>query len=246
MKKFSKWLALLAALTMMLCMTSCGMLSPIDEDTSYENLFDAPDKDAVGFADEDNIVGEWVYPVDLSEQIAQEMEAQSDIPLAPDCAMYLNVIFTFTETEIDIACEVEENSFSEYMDQMAGNLIDYMYDMAEEQGMSHEDFEAAIEDEYGQSLEDYVNSTMEAEMDATLSGLEMDIVSGYYELDAGLGRIYMAQTESSLAATEEYMEYSLSGGELTIKSVVDANGEVEDPFDMDQFGVYLPWTFTKR
>ena len=181
MKKLSKLLALLLALAMVFCLVACGAEDKDDEDDKDDkgssNVEDNDDKDDKDNEEEEEekeeeeeetdaekIVGEWSCRFDLRdmmhEKLSEEMDGEDSF--IPNKALYMTLSLEFERNgEFTLAAEIDQSSMNDYMDALIDNLVDYMYDMAEDQGMSKTQFDDAIEQQYGMSVNEYINDTFE-------------------------------------------------------------------------------------
>lgn len=253
MKNMKRMLALLLALAMVFCLAACGAKGDGAEDKKDEGSSnvtdtkkDEPAKEEDDKAsDEDKLAGEWTCRLDLSETVntvVGEMMDGEDV--LPDAPIYMDMTIEFDDGECALTGAIDEGSFNDYIDALVDAMIDYMYDAAEAEGMSKEEFDQQIQDEAGMSMEEYMDETMSTMMDEM--GSEMSFESGtmYYKVDSDEGRIYMAEDEADLEDTEDYMEYSVTNKKLTIKKIVE-DGEDSDAMGLEAYGIELPWEFEK-
>ncbi len=248
MKTLSKLLALLLALAMVFCLVACGSDNDVannDDDDKGSSSVEKEETEQKQ-TDAEKIVGNWVCNMDLSKAMAEELEvALGDDSIAPSDSFYMNLSLDFDDGEFTLSVEIDKNSLENYMAALVDNMVDYMYDMAEEEGMSKEDFETTFEEQYGMTLQEYVAE----QADLTVEGFADEMsseVSGYYELDEDEGYIYVGEDEDELDTKEEAMEYSFNGKELTISGIISDGEKLDDPLGFDAYGVDLPWTFVKK
>ncbi len=246
MKTLSKLLALLLALAMVFSLVACGSNNDVADDDDDDDRGSSRVEKQEEESDAEKLLGKWVCNLDLSEAMADELEmALGDDSIAPSDSIYMNLVLDFDDGEFTLSAEIDEDSLEDYMNALMDNMITYMYDMAEEQGMSKEDFEAAFEEQYSMTLEEYVAE----QADLAIEGLADEMSSefpGYYELDEDEGYIYIGEDEDELDSKEEAMEYSFNGKQLTISAIISDGEELDDPLGLDAYGIELPWTFVKK
>lgn len=258
MKKFSKLLALLLALALVFSLVACSTDKDDDDDeddkkTSSVDKNKDDDKDddkddeeeEEELTDEEMIVGEWICRFDMGEAMSEMLaEALGEESIIPDEAVYMDLTLEFDDEQLVLTMELDKDSLKDYMKELVDAMVDYMYEMAEEEGMSKEDFDAMIEEEAGMSVEDYVDAMMEEAMEGTFDEMSYEADPIYYRVDAKKGYIYVAEDEDDLEDSEEYMEYSVTEKKLTIKEMEgDAAEELEE---LEALGMDLPWKFEKQ
>ncbi len=224
MKKF---LALALAVVMLLCFAGC-----------------AKDRVApVAVSDAEKIVGSWTCEVDLTEYMNANM---GDIGLegfemdAVPLYIYLNFDFDKDGT---CALYLDEDktidSMTKYIDALMDSLVEYMYDMMEDEGMSREE----VDQLFGMSLSEYFDQQMAEQLTPEIlaeSFEDVENAEGFYKLDNG--KLYVADTEEELKETEDYVTYSFDGNTLKLDA-----GSDEDVFeDFEELGIELPLVFEKN
>lgn len=253
MKKFRKLLALLLALAIVFSLAACSTSNEDDdeEDDKGSSNVEKDDKDEKDdeeekLSDEEMIVGEWLCRFDLGE-VMNEMLAEEidDTSLAVDSELYMNLSLEFEDDKATLRMELDEDSLEDYMKALCDAMVDYMFEMAEEQGMSKEDFEQGIQAAYGMSVDKYIEDMMGELMESSFDEMSYESESWYYKVDDKKGRIYMAEYEDDLADSEEYMEYTIKGEKMTIEKLVDETGEMET-LDLEELDIDLPWEFEKQ
>lgn len=227
MKKLSKLLALLLALTMVFSLVAC------DSDKGKEDA-----------SDEELLVGEWEYRFDMSDLVNEMMGASMGVDsVIPETAIYMELNFNFKSNgKFVMEMAVDEDSLEDYMSDFVDLVVDYMYDYAAEQGMTKSDLDAAIEAEYGMSVRKYMESALEESMDESIADMN-ETFNAYYKVDEKEGRIYVAEDEDDLDDSEDYFEYTVTESKLTIKDMV---GEDFDVSELEDIGMDLPWKFEKK
>ena len=226
MKKLSKLIALLLALALAFCLVAC-------------------DKDEKNKTDADKILGNWVCSFDLREALREELaESLGDDSVAPNRSIYVNLMLTFDDGAFTLTAEVDKNSLVSYMEAMIDNMIDYLYDMMEDQGVSQKEFEDAIKSEYGKTLREYVREQVDLLLEDAADEMSFE-QSGYYELDEEKGCIYIGEDRDELNSKEEAIEYRFSGNKLIVSGIISDGEKLDDPINLKEYGMELPWEFNK-
>lgn len=158
MKKLTKLTVALLTLVMVFSLCACG-----------------------GASLEKDIVGTWKIDYDMGEQMSAEMG--SDFA---DFESSLEITLKFDFTEDGEYKMYADDSFKENFNDWLADLCDYsvdmMYEIYEEMGMTKEDVDTLMEDEFGMSLEEYLVTSLEAEMDVDALMEEM-VVEGEYKIE---------------------------------------------------------------
>ena len=257
MKNIKKLLALMLALVMIFALVACDDKKSSDteeEETVTEEKKDEDKEDAKTAekeeedkkteADSVDLEGEWLYSVDMSEAFGAAMgEIAEQIDL-PDEKVMMNLSFEFEDDEFTLTVGVDKEDFEDYLDALVDVMLEYMYDMAESQGMSKDDFDAQFSAANGAGVEDYLEESMKAALEEAGDQLSQS-KEGYYKVDTKKGRIYIAEDEDDLDDAEDYMEYELSGKKLTITKVI-SDGEEANPVGENLDILEFPWTFKKQ
>ena len=226
MKKFSKLLALLLALAMMFSLAACASEDEAEEKTP-------------------SIIGKWDCEMNVGEAMGKYMEESmgTDV-LAPDTELRMNIILEFDDDGmLEMTMKINEGDFEKYVEELCEKMIDYLYDTLEAQGLNKELADALINAQYGKSMRDYVDETMDAAMGSVVEQLSRT-EKMYYQLDKEAGLIYTADTEEGLEEKKEALEYKLESKKLTLVNVLK-NGE-PDENPLAAYGLELPWVFEKQ
>lgn len=158
MKKLTKLTVALLTLVMVFSLCACG-----------------------GESLKKDIVGTWKIDYDMGEQMSAEMG--SDFA---DFESSLEITLKFDFTEDGEYKMYADDSFEENFDAWLADVCDYsvtmMYETYAEMGMSKEDVDTLMQDEFGMSLEDYLVTSLEAEMDVEALMAEM-VVEGEYKIE---------------------------------------------------------------
>ena len=250
MKTMNKLLALLLALIMVFCLAACGTGNENDNDnkddknnSSVDNNDSKDDED--NESDAEKILGEWSCRVDASEMAKNSIEAQfGDDFQGPDISFYLILTFNFDDGELVWKGKLDEDSWSDYMNALVDILVDYTYEMGEEQGMSREEVEDKVKQESGMTVEEYFAHLAEQSIEMSAdANFEMSLG---YELDEDKGLIYIGADEDELESKKEAMVYKFSGSKLSITGIISDGEEIGDSIDLACGSIKLPWTFEKK
>lgn len=239
MKKFRSLIALLLAAVMLLCFAGC----------SAKEIF--PNAEPVAEeTDNDKAVGTWVCAMDMTEMMNNELTAQfaqmgfNDLEL-PEEKLNVYIAFDFEDDKTFVLYVDEDktiDSMKVYIDSMMDSLVEWMYAMFEDMGITREQADAAIQSQYGMGIEEYLDSQMAAAMDPEVLAegfADIENLEGCYNFDDG--KLYIADTEEELAETEEYATYTLDGDTLTIDE-----GNTNDAFaEFASLGIKLPLVFER-
>jgi len=251
--KMKKLLALLLALVMVFALAACGNDASNyddddddDDDEKTSQTDDKKDDEEEEKTDADLIVGKWAVATNIGELMnAGIAQSLGDESLSSDVEMLLMMTMEFGEDgEFTFALEADQDSIDDYMADMKQNMLDYMYQMAEDQGTDKEAFEEAFETQYEMTLEEYVDSVLETVVDAMLVSFEGSNISGYYELDSENSLIYVEERKSNLSEDSDYFEYEFDGEMLLIHDMVSEGESVADA--MEQLGYEIPWEMERQ
>lgn len=271
MKKFSKLLALLLALAMVVCLTACNK-DEDDGDKSSKETTAAPQQGEVTPApsapaatdptpstpvatdptpsapaaqngDEEALLGTWTYRADISPVFTTMLTPMvGDASLLPNAPLYADVTYVFEANNVvTTTLKIDDASFTTYMNGLNEAMVEITYLAAEASGMSRTDFDAAVQQEYNMTTAEYVAAMMEESMSTSLETMNTS-ETGYYMVDAENKTIYFGDVTTGTA--EEGMVYSLSGNTMTITEALTENGSANA--DMAAMGMPLPWVFTKQ
>lgn len=223
MKKTRKILSLLLALVTVFALTAC---------------------DGLNFAGKSGseVVGEWVMEMDLAEALNEMMLAEiPDESLLPSAEL---PVYMTLELKSSGKCAITmEIQAEDYMDELADNMVDYIYDMYAQNGMSKAEVDQAYEAENGTTIREECDNSIKAALEELEENMADASKNGYYKYDDG--KLYFAEDEDDLEDKERYMVISLDDDELTVKKMV--GDDLEDmPEEMEELGVELPWTFEKQ
>lgn len=225
--EMKKFFALVLALTMALSLVACGS----KDDTR-------------------KLAGTWQYSMDLSEEMNQQMATaleMDDLQLDASFAIYMSLTVA-EDGAYTMAVDMDATGaeLNEYMQALAPVMSEAMYAAAEAEGMSREDFDAALV-ELGMTAEEYVAAILGAfDVSALLSamaGTEDTMVStGYCKAEDG--KLYLAETADGLTGDAGYVNYTLSGDTMTW---TDEEGELSSQLtQQEQELMSFPMVWTKQ
>ena len=189
MKKF---LALLLAVMMVMTLAACGA--------------DA-DKELT-----EKIQGSWTLELTMTGDMMGVSEFTGEIALP--------ITITFDADGIMTMHMTEENKavFAESLEtEMYAFMTDMMYSQFEDMGMSREEADAAVQEYYGQTMEELIDELMAelmAELDADELAAEMESSSAYIIKN---GKLYTGDSTDDLDVME-CNEIELSGNTLKLLS----------------------------
>ena len=194
MKKF---LALLLAVMMVMSLAACGA--------------DA-DKELT-----EKIQGSWTLELTMNGDMMGVSEFTGEIALP--------ITITFDADGIMTMHMTEENKavFTESLEtEMYTFMTDMMYSQFEDMGMTREEADAAVQEYYGQTMEEVIEELMAevmAELDADELAAEMESSSAYIIKN---GKLYTGESTDDLDVME-CNEIELSGNTLKLLSSNDAS-----------------------
>ena len=194
MKKF---LALLLAVMMVMSLAACGA--------------DA-DKELT-----EKIQGSWTLELTMNGDMMGVSEFTGEIALP--------ITITFDADGIMTMHMTEENKavFTESLEtEMYTFMTDMMYSQFEDMGMTREEADAAVQEYYGQTMEELIEELMAevmAELDADELAAEMESSSAYIIKN---GKLYTGESTDDLDVME-CNEIELSGNTLKLLSSNDAS-----------------------
>lgn len=255
-----KLLALLLALAIVFSLAACGGSKDSDDKKGDEgssnvdkgdknNKDDEDDKkketEPTKPSDEKEIVGTWDYRVEISDAYLKALKEElGQFDLSSDKEVFIDLKMEFEDGKLTIKGDVDEDYYIEFMIDVT---IDAVYATTAAQGADKAATDAAFQQQYGMTVEQYVDNQVKLQVAQQKDELHMKSTAKYYKVDDEAGKIYLASTEDGLEDTKEYIEYTMSDGKLTIKKFYDEEGnEAAAPMEMEEIGVTLPWTFEKK
>lgn len=216
MKKGNRLVALLLTLLLAFSISGCGSAKE-EDDAIYE------------------LIGSWSMECDFAEGMNAAMgEEYADM----DTEFVVKVIFEFTQ-EGTYKMYVDKDSFVASFDGWLNDYVAYtvenMYVAFAEEGLSKEDADLIIEEEYGCSISEYLYDVTKAQLD--LDAMVEDMVSeGIYEVKGD--KLHMS--DGAEIDENRYDIYKIEGNTLTLD--IPEGAEVQAVFP----GVEYPFILTKE
>lgn len=229
MKNVKRIGAVLLVLLMVLSMTACGG----------------------GSNDNAQFVGTWTWNVDIGDMMDNAM-AES-LGMEVDVGE-VNVPFTFTFNEdTSFTMAVDEAGMTASMEKLLENMkpimVEAIYVQGEASDMSREEFDKALKESTGSTVEEMVDSLMvEINVEDLMGDMDMEeaSTSGYYE--AKDGKLYLFEEKGKVDASE-YAVYTVEGNTITITELKGV--DLTDIAGLEDMGVtaeevLLPMVLTKK
>lgn len=222
MKIWKKLLALTVCVLMVVSLSACSMLGSLNNP----------------------VLGAWVWEINMTD-LLEESLGSLDLEDLPDKEMIIYAIFEFSDNGIltlSFDKEASAATVEAYMDDLVEIMVDYMYGIAESSGMTRDQFDELCESQYGSPAEEYIRSMVDDNIDTQdfmddLSGKE----SMYYKVDGN--KIYLADLKEELAGSDSYIEFTVSGSNMTFSSI---SGDVLDMSELEDLGVETPIELVKK
>ena len=194
------------------------------------------------------LVGTWQYAMELTEVMNEEMAESYELDSLGDTAEFC-VYMTFTVAEdgaytLGVDMDATGESLTGYYQALTPVLTELVYAAGEEQGMSREQYDAALE-AMGMTMEEYISTIF--------SAVDMgDLLTLMLGSDAGTessgwckavdGQLYMAETAGELDAAG-HVAYTLDGGTM---SWTDSDGQLSGQLTaQEQELIAFPMVWTK-
>lgn len=202
MKRISKMIAVLLTLVMALTICGCG-----GSDSGKE------------------LIGTWAIQYDLADMLAGEMGDEFAGFSSP---LEMSICFEFREDGTFTMYGEEESfkaNFATWLDEFLAFSTDMMYDEFAKQELSKEEADAAFQETYGTSIEDYLRQTFESEVDLDALLQEM-ATSGKYETSGN--KLHMAE-EGEEIDKNAYDVFTVTGSTLKLelpKGADPSQGEI--------------------
>ena len=260
MKKFAKLIALILALVLVLSLAACkksgdaetqASAPAADEgkqgtdanvETNANAETDAPATEAP--AAEGDIVGKWACELsieDLMQASADNTDEQSMgmvKTLFGDGSIIVNLEFNADGTTI---FSMDQESIKALMDNMINNIDAIIPQIVEAQGMTQEDFAAALEQQ-GMTMDQFKEQLTEQLKDEDLLGdLDNTSANGTYKLE---GDKLFITAEGKEINDSQYLVIDLTANTLVIKEVVGIE-DLGNDMDLEAMEKMLPWTFNR-
>lgn len=265
LKKFAKLIALILALVLVLSLAACkksgdaetqasapaadeGKQSTdanVETDANAET--DAPATDAPATeapAAEGDIVGKWSCELSI-EALMQANAGNTDEQsmgmvktLFGDGSIIVNLEFNADGTTV---FSMDQESIKALMNNMINNIDAIIPQIVEAQGMTQEDFAAALEQQ-GMTMDQFKEQLAEQFKDEDLLGdLDNTSATGTYKLE---GDKLFITAEGKEINDSQYLVIDLTANTLVIKEVVGIE-DLGNDMDLEGMEKMLPWTFNR-
>lgn len=202
MKKISRMLAVLLVLVMALSICGCG-----------------------GKDGGKDLIGTWAIQYDLADLLAGEMGDEFADFSSP---LEMSICFEFKEDGTFSMFGEEESfkaNFSTWLDEFLAFSTQMMYDEFENQGLGQEEADAAFQETYGNSIEDYLRENFESEVNVD-SLLQEMATNGKYEVSGN--KLHMAEDGEEIDKNA-YDVFTVTGDTLKLelpKGADPSQGEI--------------------
>ena len=186
------------------------------------------------------LAGTWTCTIDVTDRMNAAAEQALGLSAADGTAqMPLQLVLTVTEDS-----DAARTALDAYAAALHPAAVESVYAAAEEQGLSREEYDAAME-KAGITMDDMVAAIFagvdEEELLSLLTGRSAAI-TGYCRAESG--QLYLADTAAELAETADCLSYTLSDGTMTW---TDAQGELSSQLtEQEQELLRVPLTWTKQ
>ncbi|MCI8542302.1 hypothetical protein [Acetatifactor aquisgranensis] len=190
MKKMSKILAVLLVFVMALTICGCG-----GSDSGKE------------------LVGTWSLDYDLADLLAGEM---GDDYAGFSAPLMMSICFEFKDDKTFTMYGEQESfkaNFNTWLDEFLAFSAEMLYSEFSNQGLDKAGADAAFEETYGSSIEDYLRQTFESQLDVDSLLNEMT-TSGKYETSGD--KLYMAESGEDIDKSA-YDIFTISGDTLKLE-----------------------------
>ena len=259
LKKFAKLIALILALVLVLSLAACKKSGDAEtqasapaadegkQNTDANAETDAPATDAPATeapAAEGDIVGKWSCELSI-EALMQANAGNTDEQsmemvktLFGDGSIIVNLEFNADGTTI---FSMDQESIKALMDNMINNIDAIIPQIVAAQGMTQEDFAAALEQQ-GMTMDQFKEQLAEQFKDEDLLGdLDNTSATGTYKLE---GDKLFLTAEGKEINDSQYLVIDLTANTLVIKEVVGIE-DLGNDMDLEGMEKMLPWTFNR-
>ena len=195
------------------------------------------------------LVGTWQYAMDLTQVINEEMAESYELKDLDSAAAFC-VYMDFTVAEdgaytLGVDMDATGESLTGYYQALTPALAELVYAAGEEQGMSREEYDAALE-AMGMTLEEYLSTIFSAvdmgELLTLMLGSDAGTESAGW-CKAVDGQLFMAETADELDAAG-YVAYTLNGDGTM--SWTDDDGQLSGQLTaQEQELISFPMVWTK-
>lgn len=220
MKHFARMAALLLTVVMLLGLCACS----------------SPEK---------KLIGTWESELDMTQVMNEAMgELMAEVggtDMEIDATMSARLEYTFNEDKtysVTVDADAMAESMTNYMTDIKGVLVEYLYQTFEAQGLSREDADTALQAQAGCTAAELIDLLL-SQVDFTeMIDTEEMTQTGVYKVEDG--KIFMAETEEDFD-DGVYLTYTVDGSTMSL------TGDEGDPLGFEDFGdsVY-PMTLTKN
>ena len=186
------------------------------------------------------LAGTWTCTVDVTDRMNAAAEQALGLSAADGTAkMPLQLVLTLRYDS-----DAVRTALDAYAAALRPTAVESVYAAAEEQGLSREEYDAAME-KAGITMDDMVAAIFagvdEEELLSLLTGRSAAL-TGYCRAEGG--QLYLADTAAELAETADCLSYTLSDGTMTW---TDAQGELSSQLtEQEQELLRVPLTWTKQ
>ena len=194
------------------------------------------------------LAGTWTCTIDVTDRMNAAAEQALGLSAADGAAkMPLQLVLTVAEDgayTLRYDSDAVRTALDAYAAALRPTAVESVYAAAEEQGLSREEYDAAME-KAGITMDDMVAAIFagvdEEELLSLLTGRSAAI-TGYCRAEGG--QLYLADTAADLTETADCLSYTLSDGTMTW---TDAQGELSSQLtEQEQELLRVPLTWTKR
>ena len=254
LKKFAKLIALILALVLVLSLAACKKSGDAEtqasapaadegkQSTEANAETDAPATEAP--AAEGDIVGKWACELSI-EALMQANAGNTDEQsmemvktLFGDGSIIVNLEFNADGTTV---FSMDQESIKALMNNMINNIDAIIPQIVEAQGMTQEDFAAALEQQ-GMTMDQFKEQLAEQFKDEDLLGdLDNTSANGTYKLE---GDKLFITAEGKEINDSQYLVIDLTANTLVIKEVVGIE-DLGNDMDLEGMEKMLPWTFNR-
>ena len=254
LKKFAKLIALILALVLVLSLAACKKSGDAEtqasapaadegkQNTEANAETDAPATEAP--AAEGDIVGKWTCELSI-EGLMQANAGNTDEQsmgmvktLFGDGSIIVNLEFNADGTTV---FSMDQESIKALMNNMINNIDAIIPQIVEAQGMTQEDFAAALEQQ-GMTMDQFKEQLAEQFKDEDLLGdLDNTSANGTYKLE---GDKLFITAEGKEINDSQYLVIDLTANTLVIKEVVGIE-DLGNDMDLEGMEKMLPWTFNR-
>ncbi len=194
------------------------------------------------------LAGTWTCTIDVTDRMNAAAEQALGLSAADGAAkMPLQLVLTVTEDgayTLRYDSDAVRTALDAYAAALHPAAVESVYAAAEEQGLSREEYDAAME-KAGITMDDMVAAIFagvdEEELLSLLTGRSAAI-TGYCRAESG--QLYLADTAAELAETADCLSYTLSDRTMTW---TDAQGELSSQLtEQEQELLRVPLTWTRQ